>query len=137
MTDPSIQTAPSWRRQVDRRANPFECWPWTGPVMSNGYGQTRIKKDGRWRGAGAHQVAYYLAYGIWEQKADRRLVRHLCHNRLCCNPRHLRGGDANDNAADLVARRQGVDLLPNPFILPVVGIARDHTPSAPVAEASE
>ncbi|WP_303713618.1 HNH endonuclease [Brevundimonas naejangsanensis] len=96
--------------------------------MTNGYGQTRVKQNGRWRGAGAHQVAYYLAYGRWEAKADGRLVRHLCHNRPCCNPRHLRGGDANDNAEDRIARKHGIDLIGNPFHLPVVGVANRVLP---------
>lgn len=98
--------------------------------MTNGYGQTRVKEGGRWRGAGAHQVAYYLGTGKWERKADRRLVRHLCHNRTCCNPAHLAGGDAGDNADDRAARLRGEALIqPNLFLVPVVAIARDWHPS--------
>ncbi|WP_313011371.1 HNH endonuclease signature motif containing protein [Brevundimonas sp.] len=80
--------------------------------MTNGYGQSRIKKDGRWRGAGAHQVAYYQATGRWERQAEGRLIRHLCHNRLCCNPAHLRGGTPAENGEDRIARRDGRSLLP-------------------------
>lgn len=94
--------------------------------MTNGYGQTRIKQGGRWRGAGAHQVAYYLATGRWERKAEGRLVRHLCHNRLCCNPAHLKGGTPLDNSWDRYMRQWGVDLkggVPTSLQLPVVGVA--------------
>jgi hypothetical protein len=80
--------------------------------MTNGYGQTRVRRDNRWCGAGAHQVAYYVATGRWERQADGRLVRHLCHNRLCCNPAHLVGGTPAENADDRVARRDGRSLLP-------------------------
>jgi hypothetical protein len=120
---PDIEIAASWRSRVDRSNGPAACWPWTGGCMTNGYGQTRIKENGRWRGAGAHQVAYYLATGRWERKADGRLVRHLCHYRRCCNPAHLIGGTHQDNADDraaLVARRRRA--LPF-LVLPVVGVA--------------
>ncbi|MGH7021665.1 MAG: HNH endonuclease signature motif containing protein [Brevundimonas sp.] len=123
MTD-HIEVAKSWRVRVDRTGGPAACWPWTGALMTNGYGQTRIKRDGRWRGAGAHQVAYHLATGRWERRAEGRQVRHLCHNRRCCNPAHLRGGSALDNAWDRQARLSGVVLLPMWSLrLPVAGVA--------------
>ena len=109
-----IQIAPTWAGRVDRSAGANECWPWTGSTMTNGYGQTRVRKDGRWRGAGAHQVAYYQATGRWERQSEGRLVRHLCHNRLCCNPAHLAGGTPAENADDRMARRQGRSLLSRP-----------------------
>lgn len=119
-----IEIAPSWAGRVDRSAGPNGCWLWTGGLMTNGYGQTRVKEDGRWRGAGAHQVAYYLATGRWERKAAGRLVRHLCHRRRCCNPAHLAGGTIAENAADRVARRRGIKLVvTNPYLLPFAGIA--------------
>ena len=119
-----IEIAPSWSGRVNRAAGPNGCWLWTGGLMTNGYGQTRVKENGRWRGAGAHQVAYYLATGRWERRADGRLVRHLCHRRRCCNPAHLAGGTVAENAADRVARRRGIKLVvTNPYALPFAGIA--------------
>lgn len=119
-----IEIAPSWSGRVDRSAGPNGCWLWTGGLMTNGYGQTRVKENGRWRGAGAHQVAYYLATGQWERKAEGRLVRHLCHRRRCCNPAHLRGGTIAENAADRVARQRGIKLVvTDPYALPFAGIA--------------
>lgn len=115
----------SWHWLVDRRAGPFACWPWTGGRTGGGYGRVSIRLDGRWRGAGAHQVAHYLATGRWERRANGRLVRHLCHNRLCCNPRHLRGGSPLDNAFDRAQRARGVNLLQrDPLLLRVAGVAR-------------
>ncbi len=121
---PHVEIAPSWRRRVDRSGGPGACWPWRGALMTNGYGQTRVKFDGRWRGAGAHQVAYYVATGRWERKAEGRLVRHRCHNRPCCNPLHLVGGTHQDNANDR-AERVARLRRPLPFLcLPVVGWAK-------------
>lgn len=113
-----IEIAASWHGRVDRSSGPAACWPWTAGRLSGGYGQTRIRENGQWRAAGAHQVAYYLATGRWERKAAGRLVRHLCHNRLCCNPAHLAGGTPLDNARDRWLRSWNVDLTkPLPDVL--------------------
>lgn len=106
--------------------------------MTNGYGQSRVCEGGRWRSAGAHQVAYYMATGRWERKAEGRLVRHMCHNRLCCNPAHLRGGTHADNSDDRAKRVRGLQqVVRNPFLLPVVGIANDPFWSPRTAEARQ
>lgn len=145
MSAAAIEIAPSWDGRVDRRGGANACWPWTGPLSPSGYGQTQVRMMGRRRGAGAHQVAHYLATGQWEASAAGRMVRHLCHNPACCNPKHLAGGTAKDNARDRAARMRGEDLLTgtaarrardatsrtsvaselpqNPYLLPVVGIA--------------
>lgn len=123
MRDEGIEIAPSWHGRIDRSAGPSACWPWTGSCMTNGYGQSRIRQNGRWRGAGAHQIAHFVATGRWEKASEGRLVRHLCHNRLCCNPAHLRGGTSQDNADDRTARARGEPLLGASFSLPVDGVA--------------
>lgn len=110
--NPTIEIATSWNGRVDRSAGPLACWPWRGSFVTNGYGQSRVKENGRWRGAGAHQIAHYLATGVWERKSAGRLVRHLCHNRPCCNPAHLVGGSHQDNSDDRVARSRGECLVP-------------------------
>jgi hypothetical protein len=115
-----ISVAASFEGRIDRRG-PNECWPWRG-AKPLGYGVTNIRMDGRRRIAGAHQVAHYLATGRWEGRANGRMVRHLCHNPLCCNPAHLAGGTALDNATDRWARvmgwplknAAGVEVTPHP-----------------------
>lgn len=126
MTGARIQIAASWAARVDRGAGPTGCWPWTGKLTDNGYGRSRVKENGGWRTAGAHQVAHYLATGRWERRSEGRLVRHLCHNRRCCNPAHLRGGTPLENAFDRAERRAGRDHVPVvlPFlVLQVAGVA--------------
>lgn len=108
---PDITPSPSFHRHVVE-GPPDQCWEWRGPLSRAGYGISRVKEGGRWRTACGHQIAYFLATGRWERMADGRMVRHLCHNPKCCNPRHLRGGTHADNAADDVARRAGLSLLP-------------------------
>lgn len=74
---------------------PVECWPWVGRYDKGGYGKTRyLQKTFR-----AHRLAYLLNYGDIPQGM---MVLHSCHNRPCCNPRHLRVADHRTNMRDMV-----------------------------------
>jgi hypothetical protein len=80
VTDADIERF--WSRVEIRGEN--ECWEWQGPRNAKGYGMwTRVYKDG----AQAHRWAYTFSNGpIPEDK----VVDHVCHNRACANPAHLR-----------------------------------------------
>lgn len=90
------------------RSGQNACWPWLGGVSATGYGRVywspwhRLAKR---RDALAHQVAFGLANAYKVNGSRGEMVRHLCHNRLCCNPKHLALGTAKDNADD--SRRDG------------------------------
>lgn len=69
------------------------CWIWQRSCNSAGYGQlTEDKKY--WL---SHVYAYACENGLPERGS---VVRHLCHERRCCNPEHLRSGSHADNWAD-------------------------------------
>lgn len=89
--DPSVIAA-FWSR-VDVHG-PNECWVWKGNIRQpQGYGNFRQTR--------AHRLAYEIFHG---HMPDDPVIRHLCHNKLCCNPRHLEPGTPADNAADELAR---------------------------------
>ncbi|GAA1148111.1 hypothetical protein GCM10009651_36050 [Microbacterium natoriense] len=59
-----------------------DCWTWTA-AKTNGYGVFRIKP----RNMVAHKVSYIWAHGPVPKGYE---VDHMCFNRSCVNPAHLR-----------------------------------------------
>lgn len=80
-----------------------DCWPWVGNSWTHGYGS--ISEGGRnGRRLQSNRAAWILTYG---EIPKGQVVRHLCHNRACCNPRHLRLGSRADNVQDMWDREEG------------------------------
>lgn len=73
-----------------------ECWTWKGAVTGNGYGYFWL--DGV--AVRAHRVAFWLTNGTWPE-----VVAHLCNNRVCVRPLHLKGCTQKENIND--AHQQG------------------------------
>lgn len=81
------------------------CWPWTGVILGNGYGQANL--EGGRRRDGAHRVVYELVRG---EIPGGMVLDHECHNRdascrldgdcphrRCVNPWHLAPKTIGDN----------------------------------------
>ena len=85
------------------------CWLWTGHIDRFGYGAFWVNgKVGK-----AHRVAWVLKNGTIGKGLE---VDHVCHNRSCVNPDHLRLATHTENMRNMLlfknnkARLKGVYL---------------------------
>lgn len=76
-----------------------QCWPWVAWVNNMGYGQMSIPSRDIQRGDRtvlAHRISWILQN---EQPIPEGLdILHLCDNKRCVNPAHLKPGTASENA---------------------------------------
>ena len=94
---------------VHRRAD-HQCWNWIGAIRKpGGYGQISEWKNKRRTTLAAHRLAWEFSFG---PIPGDLIVRHMCHNRLCCNPTHLLLGTSKDNFDDKIkANRAGDSVM--------------------------
>lgn len=87
-----------------------DCWEWTGAKQARGYGRIRDGRPGRTRNPLAHRLSYEMHYGMPTDGLD---VDHICHNRSCVRPDHLRAvthkiNSENRAAANINNKSSGV-----------------------------
>ena len=80
--------------KVDIRSD-GECWLWTA-ATADGYGV--IGCGGRDAGTVRAHIASVILSG--REIPGGKLVRHLCNNPPCVNPKHLEVGTYQENAED-------------------------------------
>lgn len=73
------------------------CINTTYSTGSHGYGQVGWHEGGQRRMTLTHRVAWEAYHG---PIPDGLTVDHICHNRICINPRHLRLLTNEQNASD-------------------------------------
>ena len=82
--------------KVDKTA-PGGCWEWNGAHDGKGYGQVRIN----YKLTPAHRVSYEMAHG---PIPDGLFLDHVCHNRGCINPDHMRLATNAENTRNALKR---------------------------------
>lgn len=68
------------------------CWNWIGATRPDGYGIMYNKEKGKPQRA--HRVTYSL---LVEPLIEGLVIDHLCRNRRCVNPNHLRQTTQREN----------------------------------------
>ena len=70
---------------------PDDCWLWVGGKIPSGYGMFGNRL--------VHRIAYTLIIG----PIPRGMVLdHICHQKLCCNPNHLRIATIRENSRNRI-----------------------------------
>ena len=81
---------PQFLDRIVKGESENDCWRWIGSVQSSGYPVF---------GNCIHAHRYSLEQHLG-RPLDCECVRHLCHNKLCCNPLHLVEGTEQQNQWD-------------------------------------
>ena len=73
-----------------------DCWEWKGSMSFDGYGVSESKR--------VHRLIYQLYFG---EISKGFVVNHLCENRSCCNPNHLKAVTVKENINYSLYKRKG------------------------------
>lgn len=64
-----------------------ECWEWQGALDKNGYGHYSPRVYGKKSRYLAHRISYSI---FVKQLTPGLLIDHICRNKKCVNPDHIR-----------------------------------------------
>ena len=77
---------PNWKDRLDAgyKETPTGCWEWQRSRNGRGYGVIYLNGKNHL----AHRAAWLKEHGRWP--ADGKVIDHICENKACINPKHLR-----------------------------------------------
>lgn len=69
------------------------CWEWQKALTNSGYGKFHI--------INGDYMTHRVSYSIFKEGLNTDLVvDHICKNRKCCNPNHLRLASFSENVLE-------------------------------------
>lgn len=91
LTNVRRQSRPIEERFSDYVVFTESCWNWTGAIRNDGYGSFSLN--------GIKVMAHRFSWSHFNGNIpDGELIDHMCHNRACVNPEHLRLATYKQNA---------------------------------------
>lgn len=112
--DQWLQECWSLYRHIDIPDDPDQCWTWKGP-KNGGYGQLWFR--------GKRRPSHRVSWELHNQRPipEGHVVRHMCHNPICQNYRHLEIGTQKDNMQDMKeAGREGFVRKITPELMKII-----------------
>ena len=99
MTDVDQRLPERFRSRLS--VNARGCWIWTGAKNGNGYGSYVTKTTRPVTTVLAHRFSWSVLRGALPELLD-----HLCHERACVNPDHMRAATRKQNSENLAGPRR-------------------------------
>jgi len=79
-----------------------DCWLWRYAVNKYGYAKVEMSQDGKRKAYLLHRLVAKAYLGELHQEEQ---IHHSCAVRHCLNPEHLIPATANENMAEMKARK--------------------------------
>lgn len=79
------------------------CWLWLGSTNNIGYGKFCLH--------GRYETAHRLSWRFVHGSEAAGELDHICHNRACVNPEHLRVCSRSENCCNTLLRRDSTHGL--------------------------
>lgn len=80
--------------QQMRKDEETGCWNWTGQISNSGYGRIMLKTEQGNITFSAHRASFALFKAPLNKDT---VLMHICKNRLCINPEHMKIMNEDDN----------------------------------------